>query len=53
MDMKMIFYSHVKKTRFHNKGLALGLTLKVRGFGTRKWLLFLQREETMLNLAAI
>ena len=35
--MNMIFYSHASKTHFHNKGLALGLALKVRGFGTRKW----------------
>ena len=28
-DMKMIFYSHVNKTHFHNKGLALSLLSKV------------------------
>ena len=35
--MGMIFHSHVNKTHFHMKGCALGLTLKVRVFGTRKW----------------
>ena len=35
--MKMSFYSLANKTLFHNKGLAHGLALKVRGFGTRKW----------------
>ena len=33
----MIFYSHANKTHFHKKGCALGLILKVRVFGTRKW----------------
>ena len=33
----MIFHSHVNKTHFHKKGFALGLILKVRVFGTRKW----------------
>ena len=32
----MIFYSHANKTRFHQKGFALRLVLKVRIFGTRK-----------------
>ena len=35
-EMEMIFHSHANKTRFHKKG-ALGLTLKVRVFGTRRW----------------
>ena len=35
--MEMIFYSHANKTHFHKKGSALGLILKVRGFGARKW----------------
>ena len=35
--MEMIFHSHVNKTHFHKKGGALGLILKVRVFGTRKW----------------
>ena len=38
--MKMIFHSHSNKTHFHKKVCALvtiGLILKVRVFGTRKW----------------
>ena len=35
--MKMIFYYHANKTHFHNKGFALGLVLRGRVFGTRKW----------------
>ena len=30
--MEMIFHSHVNKTRFHKKGYAVGLILKVRVF---------------------
>ena len=37
IDMQMIFHSHANKTRFHKKGCALGLILKVRVFGTQKW----------------
>lgn len=33
----MIFHFHADKTHFRNKGCALGLILKVRVFGTRKW----------------
>ena len=33
-DMKIIFISHANKTHFK---VALGLVLKVRVFGTRKW----------------
>ena len=36
-DMEIIFHSHANKTQFHKKGCALGLILKVRVFGTRKW----------------
>ena len=36
-DMRMIFHSQANKTHFHKKGCALGLILKVRVFGTRKW----------------
>ena len=36
-EMEMIFHSHANKTHFHKKGCALGLILKVRVFGTRKW----------------
>ena len=35
--MKMIFHFHANKTHFRNKGCVLGLILKVRVFGTRKW----------------
>ena len=33
----MIFHSHANKAHFLKKGCALGLILKVRAFGTRKW----------------
>ena len=33
----MTFHSHANKTHFHKKACALGLILKVRVFGTRKW----------------
>ena len=36
-DMEMIFHSHANKNHFHKKGCALGLILKVKVFGTRKW----------------
>ena len=29
--------SHANKTHFHKKGFALGLILKVKGLGRRKW----------------
>ena len=35
-DMEVIFHSHASKTRFHKKGCAPSLILKVRVFGTRK-----------------
>ena len=42
IDMKIIFfYSHANKTHFHNKGFAISFVLKVRDFGTRKWLISL------------
>ena len=34
--MKIIFYYHVNKTHFHQKGFALGLVLRMRVFGTQK-----------------
>ena len=37
--MEMIFHSHANKTHFHKKGCALRLILKVRIFGTWKWLI--------------
>ena len=39
IDMKMCFYSNANKTLFHKKGFALSLVVKVRAFGTRKWLI--------------
>ena len=36
-DMEIIFHSHANKTYFPKKGCTLGLILKVRVFGTRKW----------------
>ena len=36
-DMEMIFHAHANKTHFHKKDFALGLILKARVFGTRKW----------------
>ena len=35
--MEIIFHSPANKTHFQKKGCALGLVLKVRVFGTRKW----------------
>ena len=35
--MKILFHFHTYKIHFHMKGCALGLILKVRVFGTRKW----------------
>ena len=36
-DMEMIFHCRGNKSHFHRKGCALGLILKVRVSGTRKW----------------
>ena len=36
-DMEMIFHSHANKTHLQKEVCALGLILKVRVFGTRKW----------------
>ena len=35
--MKIIFHYHANKTHFHKKVFVLGLILRVRVFGTRKW----------------
>ena len=35
--MEITFHSHTNKAHFHKKGCTLGLILKVRVFGTRKW----------------
>ena len=40
-DMEISFHSHANKTHFHKKGCAPSLILKVRVFGTRKWLIVL------------
>ena len=47
-DMKTIFHSQANKTHFHKKGCALGLILKVRVFGIRKWPIryFINEKET-------
>ena len=36
-DMEMLFHSHANKSHFRKKSCALGILLKVRVFGTRKW----------------
>ena len=38
VDLKIIFYSRENKTHFHKKGSEISLFLKVRVYGTRKWL---------------
>ena len=43
--MEMIFHFHVNKTYFLKKGCALGINLKVRVFGTRKWPIRLELAE--------
>ena len=40
--MKIIFHSHANKTHFHKKGCAPSLILKVRVFGTWRWLITLK-----------
>ena len=35
--VKRFFYYRANKTHFHKKGFALGLVLRVRVYGTRKW----------------
>ena len=36
-DMEITFHSRANKTHFYKKGFALGLILKVRVFGSRKY----------------
>ena len=43
--MQMIFHSQANKTQFLKRGCALGLNLKVRVFGTRKWAIRLELAE--------
>ena len=50
IDMRMIFHYHANKNHVHNKGFVLGLVLKVRGFGTRKWPI---RVTVFLNLGRL
>ena len=49
IDMKMIFNYDANKTHFHNKGFALGLVLRVRFFGTRKWAIYLVSENSLVR----
>ena len=50
-DVEMIFHSHANETHFHEKGCALGLILKLRTFGTRKWPIFsLDLREYLVNV---
>ena len=41
---KCFFHSDASKTPFHKIGCALGLILKVRVFGTRKWPIAFEEE---------
>ena len=36
-NLSCVFYYHANKTNSYKKGLALGLVLRVRVFGTQKW----------------
>ena len=46
-DMEIIFNSGANKTHFHKKGCAPSLILKVRVFGTRKWLIVIKHWSLM------
>ena len=46
-DMEIIFHSRANKTHFHKKGCAPSLILKVRVFGTRKWLIVIKHWSLM------
>ena len=46
-DMEIIFNSRANKTHFHKKGCAPSLLLKVRVFGTRKWLIVIKHWSLM------
>ena len=48
--MEIIFHSHANKTHFHKKGCAVGLILKVRDFGTRKWAISLGNQRLHLHI---
>ena len=47
--MEIIFHSHANKTHFRKKGCAVGLILKVRDFGTRKWDISLRSQRLHLH----
>ena len=47
--MEIIFHSHANKTHFHKKGCAVGLILKVRDFGTRKWAISFRSQRLHLH----
>ena len=42
--------SYASITHFHNKGFALSLVLKVKGFGTQKWPFGLRLDLRQLNI---
>ena len=46
-DIEIIFNSRANKTHFHKKGCAPSLILKVRVFGTRKWLIVIKHWSLM------
>ena len=46
-DMEIIFNSRANKTHFHKKGCAPSLILKVRVFGTWKWLIVIKHWSLM------
>ena len=46
-DMEVIFNCRANKTHFHKKGCAPSLILKVRVFGTRKWLIVIKHWSLM------
>ena len=46
-DMEIIFNSRANKTHLHKKGCAPSLILKVRVFGTRKWLIVIKHWSLM------
>ena len=41
----MIFYSHASETHYREEDFVLSLALKVRVFGTRKWVKFHWRKK--------
>ena len=47
------FYYHAHNTLFHEKGFALGLVLRVRVFGTRKWPVGSKAQDFLANFMII